>query len=240
MRGVQEIWSNLLDVVRFSVLILVANSRSFHDGSLGLNSGCWGREFGGASLDGNALLLSTEATIGVGSNANGVLLGEALGVLGSSLSLSEVDSLEDGDGTLDGEGSVLGLDGEGGMSRLSAFAAVGLADLVELGVGDGVKLGHLAGFGVLLVALRDTGTEAWELSELAGALNIESGEVKVANADVAAGGDVGGEIDLSGDLSEVLHVLLTEGFLEALRGSSNDTSEEGDEEEFHLDVLMML
>ena len=156
------------------------------------------------------------------------------------LSLSEVDSLEDGDGTLDGEGSVLGLDGEGGMSRLSAFAAVGLADLVELGVGDGVKLGHLAGFGVLLVALRDTGTEAWELSELAGALNIESGEVKVAHADVAAGGDVGGEIDRSGDLSEVLHVLLTEGLLEALRGSSNDTSEEGDEEEFHLDVLMML
>jgi hypothetical protein len=126
------------------------------------------------------------------------------------------------------------------MSRLSAFAAVGLADLVELGVGDGVKLGHLAGFGVLLVALRDTGTEAWELSELAGALNIESGEVKVAHADVAAGGDVGGEIDRSGDLSEVLHVLLTEGLLEALRGSSNDTSEEGDEEEFHLDVLMML
>jgi hypothetical protein len=226
-------------VVRFSIETS-PNSGSFHDGSLGLNSGCWGRELGGASLDGNALLLSTEATIGVGSNANGVLLGEALGVLGSSLSLGEVNSLEDGDGTLDGEGSVLGLDGEGGVSGLSAFAAVGLADLVELGVGDGVELGNLAGFGVLLVALRDTGTEAWELSELAGALNIESGEVKVANADVAAGGDVGGEIDLSGDLSEVLHVLLTEGFLEALRGSSNDTSEEGDEEEFHLDVLMML
>ena len=56
----------------------VANGRSFHNGSLGLNSGDWGREFRGASLDGNALLLSTEATIGVGSNANGVLLGEAL------------------------------------------------------------------------------------------------------------------------------------------------------------------
>ena len=189
MRGVQEIWSNLLGVVRFSNIAnrSVSNSGSFHDGSLGLNSGCWGREFGGASLDGNALLLSTEATIGVGSNANGVLLSEAFGVLGSSLSLSEVNSLEDGDGTLDSEGSVLCLDGEGGMSRLSAFAAVGLADLVVLGVGDGVKLGHLAGFGVLLVALRDTGTEAWELSELAGALNIESGEVKVSKADVAAG-----------------------------------------------------
>ena len=226
-------------MVRFS-FALSANNVSFNDGSLGLYSGYWGRELRGASLDGNALLLGAEATIGVGSNANGVLLGEALGVLGSSFSLSEVDSLEDGDGTLDGEGSVLGLDGEGGVSRLSAFAAVGLADLVELGVGDGVKLGHLAGFGVLLVALRDAGTEAWQLCELAGALNIQSGQVKVAQADVAASGDVGSEVDLSGDLCEVLHVLLTEGLLEALRGSSNDTSEEGDEEDFHLDVLMML
>jgi len=37
---------------------------------------------------------------------------------------------------LDGEGSVLSLDGEGGMSSLSAFAAVGLADLVELSIGN--------------------------------------------------------------------------------------------------------
>ena len=73
------------------------------------------------------------------------------------------------------------------MSRLSAFAAVGLADLVELSIGDGVKLGHLAGFGVLLVALRDTSTEAWELREIAGALNIDSWELKVSEADVAAG-----------------------------------------------------
>ena len=138
--------------------IRVANSRSFHVGYLGTNMGCWGRELRGASLDGNALLLSTETTIGVGSNANGVLFGEALGVFGSSFSLSEVNSLEDGDGTLDGEGSVLGLDGEGGMSRFSAFAAVGLAYLVELGVGDSVQLGNLASFSVLLVALRDTGT----------------------------------------------------------------------------------
>ena len=47
------------------------------------------------------MLPTTEATIGVGVNANGVLLGEALGDLGSSFSLSEVDSLEDKDGTLD-------------------------------------------------------------------------------------------------------------------------------------------
>jgi hypothetical protein len=176
-------------------------------------------------------LLSTEATVGVGSNANSVLLGEALGVLGSSLSLGEVNSLEDGDGTLDGESSVLGLDGEGGMSGLSAFAAVGLADLVELGVGDSVELGNLAGFGVLLVALRDTSTEAWELRELAGALNIESGEVQVANANVASGGNfVGGEVMDGGDFSEVLDVLLAEA------GSGDDTSEEGDEDDSHLIV----
>ena len=196
------------------------NSGSLDNGSLRLNSGNGGRKFGRASLDGNALLFSTEATVGVSSNANSVFLGEALGVLGSSLSLGEVDSLEDGDGTLDGESSVLGLDGEGGMSGLSAFAAVGLADLVELGVGDGVELGNLAGFGVLLVALRDTSTEAWELSELAGALNIESGEVQVANANVARGGGV--IIGEDGDFSEVLDVLLAEA------GSGDDTSEEGD------------
>ena len=44
---------------------------------------------------------------------------------------------------------------------------------------------------------------------------------------------------MGGDLSEVLHVPLTEGLLEALRGSSNDTSEEGDEDDSHLDVLLM-
>ena len=176
-------------------------------------------------------MLTTEATVGVGSNANSVLLSEALGVLGSSLSLGEVDSLEDGDGTLDGEGSVLGLDCEGGMSGLSAFAAVGLADLVELGVWDGIELGNLAGFGVLLVALGDTGTEAWELRELAGALNVESGEVQVANADVASGGHfISGEGADGGDLSEVLDVLLAEA------GSGDDTNEEGDEEDSHLIV----
>jgi len=109
------------------------------------------------------------------------------------------------------------------MSRLSSFAAVGLTNLVELGVGDGIELGYLAGFGVLLVALRDTSTEAWELSELAGALNIKSGEVQVANANVASGGYFfGGEVMDGGDFSEVLDVLLAEA------GSGDDTSEEGD------------
>ena len=93
VQGVQEMSSNLLRLVRFSngLNALAANSRSFHDGLLGLNSGngSWGRELRGASLDGDTLLLSTEATIGVGSNANCVLLGEALRVLGSSFSLSK-------------------------------------------------------------------------------------------------------------------------------------------------------
>ena len=58
------------------------------------------------------------------------------------------------------------------MSRLSALAEGGLVDLVELGVGNGVQLGHLAGFGVLLVALRDTCTKFLEMIELAGALTL--------------------------------------------------------------------
>ena len=125
------------------------------------------REGRRASLNGNALLFSTEATVGVGGNANGVLLGNTLAVLSSSLSFGDVNSLEDGDGSLNVEGSVLGLDGEGSVCGFSAFAAVGLADLVVLGVGDGIELGNLAGFSVLLVALRDTSTEAWELAEVA-------------------------------------------------------------------------
>lgn len=91
---------------------------------------------GWASNNLDAFGSSTEATVLVGGDANSVLLGKALRVLGSSFSLGEVDSLEDVDGTLDGEGSVLSLNGEGGMSSLSAFAAVGLADLVELSVGN--------------------------------------------------------------------------------------------------------
>jgi hypothetical protein len=68
---------------------------------------------------------------------------------------------------LDGKGSVLCLDGEGGMGSLSAFAAVGLADLIVLSVGGSSQLLDLSGFNVLLVALAETGTEAWELFEVA-------------------------------------------------------------------------
>ena len=51
VQGVQEMSLNLLRLVRFSngLNALAANSRSFHDGLLGLNSGngSWGRELRG-------------------------------------------------------------------------------------------------------------------------------------------------------------------------------------------------
>jgi hypothetical protein len=70
---------------------------------------------------------------------------------------------------LDGKGSVLCLNGEGGMGSLSAFAAVGLADLIVLSVGGSSQLLDLSGFNVLLVALAKSSTEAWKLVEVAGA-----------------------------------------------------------------------
>jgi hypothetical protein len=68
---------------------------------------------------------------------------------------------------LDGECSVLGLNGKSGMCSFSAFAAICLANLVVLSVGGGSQLLNLSGFNVLLVALAETGTEAWELFEVA-------------------------------------------------------------------------
>jgi len=122
------------------------------------------------------------------------------------------------------------------VSGLSAFAAVGLADLVVLSVRDSVELGNLAGFSVLFVALRNTCAETWELSELAWAFNIESGEFKAAHWEVACA-----HITFSckswRNLSEVLYVLLAKAVLEALRSGSDDTSEESNEEEFHFDCL---
>jgi hypothetical protein len=66
---------------------------------------------------------------------------------------------------LNGECSVLGLDGKSGVSSFSAFAAVCLANLIVLSVGGGSQLLNLSGFNVLLVALAESGTEAWELVE---------------------------------------------------------------------------
>ena len=68
---------------------------------------------------------------------------------------------------MNGECPVLGLDGKSGVSSFSAFAAVCLANLVVLSVGAGSQLLNLSGFNVLLVALAETGTEAWELVEVA-------------------------------------------------------------------------
>lgn len=124
------------------------------------------------------------------------------------------------------------------MSRLSAFAAVCLADLVVLGIGNGVELSNLAGFSVLLVALRNTSTETWELSELAWALNVQSGELKAAHVVAGAlASGFGGKAGHSGYFSEVLNVLLAEAILEALRGSSDNTSEESNKEDSHFDCL---
>jgi len=145
---------------------------------------------------------------------------------------------------LDGEGSVLGLNGEGGMSSLSAFAAGGLADLVVLGVGDGSQLLDLSGFNVLLVALAETGSEAWELLEVAGASHIEGWEAQVLRTEVAthfscARGGISTEVLTSIEvdnlrLSEVLGSLLTEAGLKGVLGcSSDDTSEEGEEDDLH-------
>jgi hypothetical protein len=111
--------------------------------------------------------LSTESTVLVSGDANSVLLGKALRVLGSSFSLGEVDSLKNVDGTLDCEGSVLGLNSEGGMSSLSAFAAVSLADLVELSVGNSRECLNLCHFSSLLEALALSSTKSWELREVA-------------------------------------------------------------------------
>jgi len=190
----------------------------------------------GANFDGNALLISTEATVLIVGNTDSLLLWDALGVLSGSLSLSEVNSFKDRDGTLDGKGSVLCLNGEGGMGSLSAFAAVGLADLIVLSVRGSSQLLDLSGFNVLLVALAETGTEAWELFEVAWAWDLGIGEIEALVTDVTtavSGSGVSMEVVNLG-LSKVLGSLLTEAGLEGVLGcSSDDTSEESKEDDLH-------
>lgn len=116
------------------------------------------------------------------------------------------------------------------MSSLSAFAAGGLANLVVLGVGYGSQLLDLSSFNVLLVALAETGSEAWELFEVAGAGNIECWEAHVLSSEVFA--HVGSasaaitSIEVGNlSLSEVLGSLLTEAGLKGVLGCcSDDTS----------------
>ena len=87
--------------------------------------------FRGAYGNSCAFLSSSKATVGISGNTDSLFLSEALGVLGGSFSLGKVDSLKYRDSTLNCEGSVLCLNGEGSMSSLSAFAAVCLTDLIE-------------------------------------------------------------------------------------------------------------
>ena len=58
----------------------MADGGSLDDGTSGGGLDNWGRGFKrrGASLDGNTSLFSTEATVLIGSNADSLLLGEAL------------------------------------------------------------------------------------------------------------------------------------------------------------------
>ena len=192
-----------------------------------------------ANFNGNALLVSTETTVLIVGNADSLFLWYTLGVLSRSLSLSEVNSLEDRDGTLDGECPVLCLNGKSGMCSFSAFAAICLANLVVLSVGGGSQLLDLSSFNVLLVALAESCSEAWELVEGAGAGDIERGEVEALSAHVALAVCVSWShiawtkvADLG--LSEVLGSLLTEAGLEGVLGCSGDnTGEEGEEDDLH-------
>jgi hypothetical protein len=123
------------------------------------------------------------------------------------------------------------------MGSLSAFAAVGLADLIVLSVGGSSQLLDLSGFDVLLVALAETGTEAWELFEVAWARDIDVGEVEAITTDVAlavSGSGVTRMEVVNLGLSKVLGSLLTEAGLEGVLGcSSDDTSEESKEDDLH-------
>ena len=122
------------------------------------------------------------------------------------------------------------------MGSLSAFAAVGLADLIVLSVRGSSQLLDLSGFNVLLVALAETGTEAWELFEVAWARDLGIGEIEALVTDVTtavSGSGVSMEVVNLG-LSKVLGSLLTEAGLEGVLGrSSDDTSEESKEDDLH-------
>lgn len=176
-----------------------------------------------AEFDSNALGGLTDTTVLVVGDAHGVLLGNALRVLGSAFSLSEGDFLADFDGSGNVEDSGLDLSGEGSMSSLSTLAALGLACLVELGVGNGSEGGQLGDLSLLLEALAHTATEAWELREFAGALKRRKFDVRelvVAISEFELPVTVG---TLALCLSKVLGVVLSQSVLKRrLRRSGCD------------------
>ena len=133
---------------------------------------CSGSYVRRAHWEGDAWWGRAETTVLVVCNNNGISLGVADCLLSSSFSLGEVHSFKDRDGSLDGESSVLGLDGEGSMCWLSAFAAVGLLEFAELGVGNSRQRLNLSCFSELLEALTLSGTEAWDGAEVAWAWKV--------------------------------------------------------------------
>ena len=146
----------------------------------------------------NALGCSAETSVLVVGDTYCVFLGVALRVISSSFSLGDVNSFEDShhhnlcnhiwwnliygvrDGTLDGEGSVLGLDCEWSMCCLGAFAAICLANLIVLSIWGGCQWAHLCCLSSLLKVRAVTCTETWQLAELAWA--IEGSELECAGA----------------------------------------------------------
>ena len=184
-------------------------------------------EGGRAHCEGDAFWGCAEATVVVGGDTDCVFLGFAYWLLSSSFSLGEVHSFKDRDGSLDGESSVLGLDCEGSMCWFGAFAAVGLADLVELSVGHSRQRLNLSCFSELLEALTLTSTESGELGEVAVARDVLEADVAKARGDLAAWPVIAVLFNLN--LSEVLGIHLPETILQGGRGlgcSGDGASEE--------------
>jgi hypothetical protein len=166
-----------------------------------------------------------ETAVLVGSDAYGVLLGSALGVLGSSFSLGEVHSLKDRDVTSDSEGSVLGLDSEGCVGSLCALAAVGLADLVELHIWLRSEFADLSCLCVLEEGLGETRAQGWQLSEVAGAL-WELSETWLLDCDVVTVATPVASLDLSEVLCTLLSKTVSDGAL-----GIDSASEEGHQQD---------
>lgn len=102
---------------------------------------------------------------------------------------------------------------------LSALAAVGLADLVELGVGDGSEGAHLSCLCALFEGLREATAQARKLSEVAWALG-ELAKRRLSNGDVITACYPVAALDLS----EILGLFLSETGLECV--SSRDSAGE--------------